>query len=379
VTTTATATRIRAGLPLVWLPLVSNWRGWIPWTHSEGIMPILDGQDGRIADDADAKFLLEAIENRLNYDTLLIHTTPEQWPHYREKGTRYVGCTVWETDRIPHHWQKLLNIPDHILVPCRFNAEVFRNNGVKRPISVIPHIYRTPTPVSEKEATDFRAKLGISGDRFVFYTINTWTARKALWETVTAYLEAFTDQDPVTLIVKTDPSGVRSEDAAVQTPTAQNITELLAGRSNIPDIRLICRKMSMREIDLLHRIGDCYLSLTHGEGWGLGAFDAAGIGNPVIITGWGGHLDYLGTSYFGLVNYRLVPVRDRLGSDSFDPGQRWAQADREHAVHLMREIVRNPAAAREKAGRTSDTIRASFSEASVTHRFVEALDEPNTE
>ena len=39
--------------------------------------------------------------------------------------------------------------------------------------------------------------------------------------------------------------------------------------------------------DAIHAIGDCYVSLTHGEGWGMGAFDAATLGKPVLITGWG--------------------------------------------------------------------------------------------
>jgi glycosyltransferase involved in cell wall biosynthesis len=220
--------------------------------------------------------------------------------------------------------------------------------------------------------------LGISGDRFVFYTINTWTARKALRDTITAFLEAFTDQDPVTLIVKTDPLGALNEDMPELVPTARIIAELIAGRANVPDIRVICRLMSVREIDLLHRSGDCFLSLTHSEGWGLGAFDAAGRGNPVIITGWGGQLDYLGTDYFGLVDYRLVPVPDFKGTEPYDPGQHWADADREHAVQLMRDIVRNPAAARKISEMTGAMIRASFSESSVIQHLVETLNGSDT-
>jgi glycosyltransferase involved in cell wall biosynthesis len=367
---------IRARLPLCWQPFIFRDDTYIPYTEAPGRLRIFQPHHSQNIEED--KCLLAAIESRLEYDTLYMHTQPQYWPHYWEKGIRRVGYTVWETDHIPGHWKDLLNSADRILVPCHFNTEVFRSDGVTRPVSVIPHILRTPSDLSDDEAAGFRSRLGISGDRFVFYTINTWTARKALRDTITAFLEAFTDQDPVTLIVKTDPLGALNEDMPELVPTARIIAELIAGRANVPDIRVICRLMSVREIDLLHRSGDCFLSLTHSEGWGLGAFDAAGRGNPVIITGWGGQLDYLGTDYFGLVDYRLVPVPDFKGTEPYDPGQHWADADREHAVQLMRDIVRNPAAARKISEMTGAMIRASFSESSVIQHLVETLNGSDT-
>jgi len=367
---------IRARLPLLWQPFVFRGDKYIPYTEDPDRLRIFQRRLGQNSDED--KCLLAAIENRLDYDTQYMHTQPQYWPHYWEKGIRRVGYTVWETDHIPHHWKDLLNTADQILVPCHFNTEVFRSDGVIRPISVIPHILRTPPDLSDDEAADFRSRLGISCDRFVFYNISTWTARKAMRETIMAFLEAFTDQDPVTLIVKTDSLGARNEGTPGLVPTAQIIAGLIAGRSNVPDIRVITRVMSAREIDLLHRTGDCFLSLTHSEGWGLGAFDAAGLGNPVIITGWGGQLDYLGKDYFGLVDYHLVPVPDFSGTEPYDSGQHWADADREHAVQLMREVVQNPAAARRQSEKTGVMIRASFSESSVIQRLIESLNGPHS-
>lgn len=367
---------IKTGLPLKWQPFVFRDGKYIPYTEDPRKLRIFQPHHGQNIDED--KSVLATIENRPDYDTLYMHTQPQYWPDYWESGVQRIGYTVWETDHIPHHWKDLLNTADRILVPCQFNTEVFRNDGVTKPVSVVPHILRTPPEISDQEAADFRARLGISSDRIVFYSINTWTARKAMRDTILAFLEAFTDQDPATLIVKTDPLGARSEVSPKLVPTAQLIAELIAGRPNVPDIRVICRFMSVREIDLLHRTGDCFLSLAHSEGWGLGAFDAAGRDNPVIITGWGGQLDYLGRDYFGLVDYRLVPVPDFEGSEPYDPGQHWADADCGHAVQLMREIVRNPAAARQQAGKTGDMIRTSFSESVVTQRLIETLNGSNT-
>ena len=73
-------------------------------------------------------------------------------------------------------------------------------------------------------------------------------------------------------------------------------------------------------------------SVTRGEGWGLGPFDAATLGKPVIITGWGGHLDFLGADYPGLIAYTMAPVSGWLHGASYRPTQQWAVADRHDAA-----------------------------------------------
>jgi len=368
---------IRARVPLLWQPFVFMGDKYIPYAHDLAQLRIFQPAHSRNIEED--RLLFAARDTHLDYDTLYMHVQPQYWPDYWEAGARRVGYTVWETDHIPRHWKDLLNTADQILVPCRFNAEVFRNDGVTRPITVIPHILRKPFVLSDGEVADFRSRLGVASDRFVFYAINTWTARKAMRETIEAYLDAFTDQDPVALVVRTDPFGARDEARPERVPVAMIIAELIAGRANVPDVHVIGRFMSAREIDLLHRIGDCYLSLAHSEGWGLSAFDAAGAGNPVIITGWGGQLDYLGEDYYGLVDYRLVPVPDFAGSEPYDAGQHWADAEREHAVQLMRELVRDPARARNESAKTSQRIHADFSESAVIPRLIEALNGPHTQ
>ena len=85
----------------------------------------------------------------------------------------------------------------------------------------------------------------------------------------------------------------------------------------------------------LHARGDCYLTLTHGEGWGIGSFDACAYGNPVIATGWGGHMAYLEGSPW-LVDYDLVAVDNERAVGSYAPSQRWGDPRLEHAVSLLR-------------------------------------------
>ena len=61
------------------------------------------------------------------------------------------------------------------------------------------------------------------------------------------------------------------------------------------------------------------------------------LAKPVITTGWGGPLAYLGNDYSGLVSGRLVETT-ALGLDR--PAQ-WFEPDVDHAVELLRDIVEN--------------------------------------
>ena len=98
--------------------------------------------------------------------------------------------------------------------------------------------------------------------------------------------------------------------------------------------------MSSKEILALHSIGDCYVSLTKSEGFGLTIFDAFNYGKKVIATGYSGHLDFLGNSYSGLVNYKLGPVTGMKDfSENYVDTQLWAYPDLDHARSLMRSAV----------------------------------------
>jgi glycosyltransferase involved in cell wall biosynthesis len=132
--------------------------------------------------------------------------------------------------------------------------------------------------------------------------------------------------------------------------------------------------ISGRTIDAIHVLGDCYVSLTHGEGWGLGAFDAAALGKPVLITGWGGQLDYLGDDYPGLIRHRMAQVSGWLPHASYQPGQLWASPDLDHASALMRAAVSHGASLFEAAERVGETIANRFAEPVVTRELLAAID-----
>jgi glycosyltransferase involved in cell wall biosynthesis len=348
---------MKIGMPLTWTPMVPG-KAW-----GLGYQPFL----GEMAADDD----LYPICNRsIEYDTVILHTVPEYYPLWRERepGKRIVGYTVWETTCIPNHWQALLNAVDLLLVPCVWNRDVFRECGVTTPIEVVPHA------LQEKAASADALPWDVSERDFVFYTIGTWTARKAIPDIIRCYLNAFTSRDDALLVVKTSDKDFTQNRWMQYLRGPWKIAQKIAESYSDPArMLLITDPLTEAEIACLHQRGDCFVSLSHSEGWGLGAFDAAGLGKPIVITGFGGHLEFLPSELAYLVDYRMAPVIDRQGSASYSRDQAWASPDLNHASRLLREVFTERNEALAKGRELSEHVWRRFHEEKVIRKLLEAL------
>jgi len=359
-----------AGVPLTWVPLAFDGTAYVPMADRQGWEQARELDPGLPEEPpVDAT---PAADTGSGYDTVLMHCVPEYWPSLREPGMRNIGYVAWETDLIPPQWPALLECADMILVPSTFSRAAVLAGGVRRPVRVVPHIARR-LEADAAAASRWKAAHGIPPDHFVFYTIGCWTARKAMWDTLNAYLLAFDSRDRVTLVIKTDAEGVRNAHARRREPTDVLAADIIGNYPDPADVRVIGGKLSDADIDDLHRAGDCYVSLTRSEGWGLGAFDAACAGRPAVVTGWGGHLDYLDGDGALLVDYTLEPVTDALGGTSYRSDQKWARADIEHAIALLQSVHRDPEAARRRAAPLAARIADRFAEPAVINRMLEAI------
>ena len=106
---------------------------------------------------------------------------------------------------------------------------------------------------------------------------------------------------------------------------------------------------------------------------GLGAFDAAASGNPVVTTGFGGHLDYLAGSPY-LVRFDLVPVDDPAGYPSYVPDQHWAEPDLDHGAELLRHVVAHRDDAAARAASLGRELRWRYRPAAVAATFRAAVE-----
>ncbi|MCH7663866.1 MAG: glycosyltransferase [Chloroflexi bacterium] len=266
---------INQGFSLTWTPMKFHYNLKSKWSAFEGT------KTGDVRLDT-------YCNKKIDYDMVILHLTPELYPRWvaREKNKRIFGYTVWETTKMPAHWILPINMLDQLMVPCRWNKQIFEEGGVKIPIDVIPHL------INQELSTHQNIFHPYDQSDYIFYTINEWSLRKAMPQLIKAYLETFTADDPTCLVIKTtaiDSSRkIRPhflEKLIFRTRFA--VRDLSKRYTSPAKIKLITKHLSNEEIHDLHIQGDCYVSLCHAEGWGLGAYDAASFGNPVIMTGYG--------------------------------------------------------------------------------------------
>lgn len=320
-------------------------------------------------------------------DIAILHAVPEYYPYFlereRAKGTSLiVGHTVWETDRLPAHWPDLVNLLDAVIVPTEWNRQVFRDSGVAIPILVAPHLPRQEIGVRDEDRAALRRRLPPLDGRFVFYTISTWLQRKGIEPLINAFAEAFRQADPVCLILKTTRFDLeriqRDAGRKARLPVRSVVQHLLREASNrlgrpLPEIHLLTDDLPDGEIRALHELGDCFVSLSRGEGWGLGAFEAACAANPVVVTGWGGPTAYLTQDNAYFVDWSPVPVQPGAPNGSYTPDQNWAEPDPGSAIAALRAVALDPEEAACRGQAAAKSIRSMIVPSTVSEALIREI------
>lgn len=355
---------LKTELALSWTPMLPGSNLYEPYT-------------GRDCPEPD----LAPLYNRLiDHDTVLIHTVPEYYPaliaQERRPGVRVFGYTTWELDQLPDHWPAILNQLDGVIVPCRWNLELFRKSGVTVPIHVVAHLSQFPDGMTTCSVDERKWQARIAaqahGQPFVFYTIGQWSERKAPFLALQAYWQAFNADDPVVMVIKTSATDFTRFKRQWRSRLRRRHPPLtglahLAGYTERPPVVLVADEtLSDSEMLALHEVGDCFVSLARTEGWGLGAFEAARLGNPVVTTHYGGQLEYLRPDLCWLVACKMVPVQSEAAS-SYRRDCHWAEPCVSHAAEHLKTIFNDRAAARSLAMRQAEEIAVAFSsDATVT-------------
>lgn len=172
-------------------------------------------------------------------------------------------------------------------------------------------------------------------------------------------------RDYTDLVLPTSRAGVGT--------SALALARLLTRYPNRPAVRLDTRDLSGADIAALHTRGQCFVSLCRSEGWGLGAFDAATHANPVVITGFGGHLDYLDPSTASLVDFERVPARDPSGWTTLAPGQVWAQPSLQDGAAKMRGVFQDFDLHAKRAAALAERLAHHYRPAAIADLFMRAV------
>lgn len=201
--------------------------------------------------------------------------------------------SVWERDRVAAAIGKQLAEVRQCWVPCEQNAHMLVSAGVpEEKVHVVPHPYDD----SDKIGLLTQRPAGAHNGWKRFYSIGRWEPRKGFQELVAAFVSAYSPGDKATLTIKYSGSG-NWPDCLTPEQTLQLALDLGRHRGWTADnigshVKLVGERLKHSQIVGLHMQNHIYVSASHGEAWGLPAFDAKRAGNRLVYIPWGGTVDF---------------------------------------------------------------------------------------
>ena len=130
-----------------------------------------------------------------------------------------------------------------------------------------------------------------------------------------------------------------------------------------------------------------FISLSHGEGYGLPHFEAAYSGLPVLAPEWSGYLDFLCMPtknkkgiekvkpHFAAVDFDLQPIQEHARWEGvLQPDSLWAYAKQGSYKMRLREIFKDYGRFQKQAKKLQKWILENFEEQGQYAKFIEQLE-----
>jgi len=322
-----------------------------------------------IADFGEFGVLATNLEGKkLDYQIKILHTTPNVYGQYIEKGKYHIGRVFWETDRLPKDFIRGIQFVDEIWTGSKFNADAIKRSGVDKPIYLIPEAIGTPAPKVDPYII-------LQKDTFKFYSIFEWTERKNPLGLLRAYFTEFTKKEKVSLTIKTYVDNFDPRKRLEITQAIQKLKKEL-GLAEYPPLYLCRSLMTRKQIYRFHKSFDCFVSAHRGEGWGIPQMEAMLLGNPIISTNCGGIHEYLNEENAMLIGYKSVKlVENSRNRHWYTSEQNWADVNLQDIKQAMRRIYDNPQWASEIGEKSKQLVENKFSTKAVGELMIKRLEE----
>ncbi len=269
---------------------------------------------------------------------------------------------AWEESEFPLHYVNDFNENlDAVTVVSHYVKKVLQDSGVNIPIYVthngVDHIGKG------ESGNNKQSKYLLSQDKFSFVHVSSCFPRKGADVLLRAYAECFSDSDAVELIIKTFPN------------PHNDIEEQFRGlKEKFPRMAdVVIINQNWPELDRtrkLYQDADVLVIPNRGEGFGLPIAEALFLGTPVITTGYGGHLDFLGGDYPWLIDFQFERASTHLTTeDSY-----WVNPDVNDLKRLLLEAYNTSSEKRkELANQWGKYIREHFTWRSTAVRIHNAI------
>ena len=319
------------------------------------IQPLQWGQTSWVSEaDEERVWIDQNVEKTIGYiqqggtfDVSFQVTIPNEWEKLAPVN---VGFTAgMETTKVAHQWIEKGNEMDRIVVVSNHSKNTYKNteyNATNNQTGEnLTLALQTEIDVANYPTKDFGEYEGLDLNLdydFNFLCMAQFGPRKNMPNTVKWFVEEFHDEE-VGLVIK---SNIAKNCLMDREKLFHDLKGFI---NNFPNrkckVYLLHGDLDDKEVHSLFENPKikAFVTLTHGEGFGLPVFEAAYTGVPVVAPGWSGQLDFLvnkstGKSEFYNVEYDLHPIPEHVVWEGVIIKESMWSNPREHsAKQKMRE------------------------------------------
>ncbi len=270
------------------------------------------------------------------YDLELAYTIFLQAPRRFYKETP-VKMIIWnfESSILPPGWHLYHKAIDYFLPSSQFSADIFINNGVpKEKCIVVPH--GVDQTLFNPEIKPFKFK---TDKKVKFLHMAIPHHRKLHDRVINGYLDAFTGNDDVCLILKTQLK-IPEKTKPFEVDVREIIKKALKGRKNPAQIEVV--QTFVDNIGSLYVAADAVVSMSSTEGFNLTLLESLACGTPVIAPRYGGQLDFLNDKNSMLVDTNIMKAPPSMQYWSFHPDAVVGDPNTRHFSELLRKFYESP-------------------------------------
>lgn len=290
-------------------------------------------------------------------DTLLVrYGTPVVFPLNEPLTQKTYLQFVWELEKLPPMWTRVLSETkyDRFITNTKFCKESITNSlpeyyqrshgETDRIVDIVPHGVDLDVFYPDKDAPLYQ----FTDETFVFLAVGQWIRRKGFEEMITAYLQEFTSDDNVALILKT--YGKNNHFGTMM--NIMNSIKILSyklGITHPPQIVIHAQMVNEDGLRKLYNSADCYILPSKGESWGLPYLQSMACGVPCIAQNFGGHVEYMNQKNSFLIEPQGKKLADGQGWYSPMQGLDWAVPSVDNIRKVMRLAFTNDAVLKKKS------------------------------
>ena len=326
------------------------------------------------------------------YDMSLQVTIPNEWEKLAPVNVGYTAGI--ETTKVAPHWIEKSYLMDRIVVVSNHAKNIYESttyDATDKNTGQVIKDFRCQTPI---EVVNYPTReigspdgldLELETD-FNFLISSQWGPRKNIDNTIKWFIEEFHDQE-VGLVAKLNWHNDSIND---RQSTVKRLQSLLAQYGERKcKVYLLHGSFTDQEMAHLycHPKIKAYVSLTHGEGYGLPLFEAAYHGLPVLAPDWSGHLDFLYMpvkdkkskkekmkAMFTKVDYQLGPIpQEAVWDGVLQADSMWCYADQGSYKMKLREMKSKYEHKKSQAKKLQNWILENFEPSKMYKKMAEAI------